>query len=325
MKPLALNKMPDPKLSAPEPVFNNPKLLVCTWYVACRAKALKCGAVRSIELGSKRLVIFRSEDGLIHAMEARCPHMGANLAQGRVSDDNIECAFHHWQVGKKGASPPALGNGPSICKPVKYYPTAERWGLVFVFNGPEAYFDLPSVPGDLGDNRRVKLMTPKLIRSHPHVVLGNGLDSAHLGPLHGLDLIEPLQVKQGDPHWVEAKIAASVRSPFWSRLIGVQTCPLRARFRAIAGSFAFVEITEPFRLIVLFTGRPTRKGHCATQTVLFLQSRSPRYLTGCYALMFKLLRADHQILDQLDFHPGLTEQDAIFGKYLEMVNAMHTY
>jgi hypothetical protein len=41
--------------------------------------------------------------------------------------------------------------------------------------------------------------------------------------------------------------------------------------------------------------------------------------------MFKLLHADHQILDQLDFHPGLTDQDAVFGQYLEMVNAMHTY
>jgi phenylpropionate dioxygenase-like ring-hydroxylating dioxygenase large terminal subunit len=325
MNILASNNIPETKSPPPEAVFNNPKLLACTWYVACRAKDLKCGTIRSIELGPKRLVIYRAENGLIHAIEAHCPHMGANLAQGQVSGSNIECAFHHWQVGKEGAFPPALTNGSVICRPVKYYPTAERWGLIFVFNGPEANFDLSDVLDGLKDNGRVKLMTPKLIRSHPHVVLGNGLDSAHLGPLHGLELIDPPQVKQGDPHWVEAKVTASVRSPFWKRLIGVQTRPLKARFRAIAGSFAFAEITEPFRLVMLFTGKPTREGHCATQTVLFLQSRSPRYLTGCYALMFKLLHADHQILDQLDFHPGLTEQDAIFGKHLEVINAMPTY
>jgi phenylpropionate dioxygenase-like ring-hydroxylating dioxygenase large terminal subunit len=325
MNNLALNNRSETKLSQPEPVFNNPNLLVCTWYVACQAKELNCGTIRSIELGPKRLVIYRSEDGQTHAMEARCPHMGADLAQGRVSGTNIECAFHHWQVGKDGACPPASSNGSDICRHVRYYPTAERWGLVFVFNGPEAHFDLPNVLGDLKDNGRVKLMPPKIIRSHPHVVLGNGLDSAHLGPLHGIDLIEPPQVKQGDPHWVEAKIAATVRSPFWRLLIGVRSLPLRARFRAVAGSFAFTEITEPFRLIVLFTGRPTHEGHCATQTVLFLQSRSPRYLASCHALIFKLLHADHHILDRLDFHPGLTEQDAIFGKHLEIVNAMHTY
>ena len=116
-----------------------------------------------------------------------------------------------------------------------------------------------------------------------------------------------------------------VHSVIWNWLIALRHQPLRARFRAVAGSFAYVEITEPFRLITLFTGRPTREGHCATQTVLFLQSRSPRYMARCYALMFILLHADHHILDHLDFHPGLTEQDETFAKYLETVNAMRTY
>lgn len=325
METLIVNKTTETKRPQREPVFNNPSLLVCTWYVACRSRDLRHGSIRSIELGPKRLVVYRDESGQIHAMEARCPHMGADLAQGRVSGTNIQCAFHHWQVGADGACPPTPNNEQSICRRVQHYPTSERWGLVFVFNGPEAHFDLLDVLGNLNDDCRVKLMSPKLIRCHPHVVLGNGLDAAHLGPLHGVDLVEPPRVNQGEPHWIETEIRARLRNPFWSWMIGVGSQPLRARFRAVAGSFAYVEITEPFRLITLFTGRPTREGHCATQTVLFLQSRSPRYMARCYALMFILLHADHHILDHLDFHPGLTEQDETFAKYLETVNAMRTY
>lgn len=325
MKTPIQNKPTETKHSGREPVFNNPRLLVRTWYMAARSRDLQRGSIQSLELGPKRLVVYRDETGQARAMEARCPHMGADLAQGRVSGTDVECAFHHWRVGPNGACPPTLTDGPSICRPVRHYPTAERWGLVFVFNGPDAHFDLPDALGDLNDDGRVKLMSPKLIRSHPHVVLGNGLDAAHLGPLHGVDLMEPPQVKQGEPHWVETEIRARLRNPFWNWLIGLRHQPLRARFRAVAGSFAYVKITEPFRFVTLFTGRPTREGHCATQTVLFLQSRSPRYLVSCYALMFTLLHADHHILDHLDFHPGLTDQDAIFGQYLATVDAMSTY
>ena len=45
-----------------------------------------------------QLAVFRDEHGTSHAIDAYCPHMGANLAVGgRVIGDCIECPFHGWK------------------------------------------------------------------------------------------------------------------------------------------------------------------------------------------------------------------------------------
>ncbi len=44
------------------------------------------------------LAVFRGEDGQAYALDAYCPHMGANLgAGGRVVGNCVECPFHGWQ------------------------------------------------------------------------------------------------------------------------------------------------------------------------------------------------------------------------------------
>ena len=44
------------------------------------------------------LAVFRGEDGRVHALDAYCPHMGANLgAGGRVVGNCVECPFHGWK------------------------------------------------------------------------------------------------------------------------------------------------------------------------------------------------------------------------------------
>lgn len=44
------------------------------------------------------LAVFRDERGVAHALDAYCPHMGANLgAGGRVKGNCLECPFHAWR------------------------------------------------------------------------------------------------------------------------------------------------------------------------------------------------------------------------------------
>ncbi|MBC8346901.1 MAG: Rieske 2Fe-2S domain-containing protein [Candidatus Marinimicrobia bacterium] len=35
--------------------------------------------------------------GKIHAWDNRCPHRGASLADGNISDQIIQCKFHLWE------------------------------------------------------------------------------------------------------------------------------------------------------------------------------------------------------------------------------------
>lgn len=45
-----------------------------------------------------QIALFRDENGDAHAIDAYCPHLGANFAVGgKVKGDCIECPFHGWQ------------------------------------------------------------------------------------------------------------------------------------------------------------------------------------------------------------------------------------
>ena len=35
--------------------------------------------------------------GTLFAMDAACPHMGADLGNGTLSGDTLTCSWHHWQ------------------------------------------------------------------------------------------------------------------------------------------------------------------------------------------------------------------------------------
>ncbi|MEQ1878453.1 MAG: Rieske (2Fe-2S) protein, partial [Bdellovibrionia bacterium] len=65
-------------------VFNNPEVVTLGWYPVAPVKRLKKGKTLSWKLGRQRLVFYRGEDGKARALDAFCPHMGADLATGTV-------------------------------------------------------------------------------------------------------------------------------------------------------------------------------------------------------------------------------------------------
>ena len=43
-------------------------------------------------------MVFRSQKGKVHIVDAYCPHLGANMGVGaRVFGDCLECPFHGWK------------------------------------------------------------------------------------------------------------------------------------------------------------------------------------------------------------------------------------
>src|SRR5262245_14408973 len=55
-----------------------------SWYAIGASASLPRGAKRAVNLCGQPLVVFRGQDGRVGALAARCPHLGANLADGRV-------------------------------------------------------------------------------------------------------------------------------------------------------------------------------------------------------------------------------------------------
>jgi len=67
------------------------------------------------------LVFFRNQEGKIVALDAMCPHRGADLSIGRVVNGNIECPFHGWRFDSRGKCVMI----PSQCQSKKIPPKAE--------------------------------------------------------------------------------------------------------------------------------------------------------------------------------------------------------
>jgi phenylpropionate dioxygenase-like ring-hydroxylating dioxygenase large terminal subunit len=300
-------------------VFANPAALARSWYPVARSRAVRPGRVASFELFDRRIAIYRDRAGRVRALDARCPHLGADLGQGTVEDDGIRCAFHGWCFGPDGACRDAPGYPCAPSRRARVYPVSERWGLVWVFNGPEPLFDLPS-PGP-GRWRSLRL-PPQRVRCHPHLVLANGLDLSHYESLHGMAFTEPPTLTTCPPHEVSVTLRGRPRSSVWQFVSGSRERDVVARFSTLGGSLAWTSVSSPLVFHVLFTGRPDRGGGCITQTVfLFPQAFGVRWLRGL-ALMATLLHDDRRVLDTLEFRPHFAERDEPLRAFATVVNRL---
>jgi nitrite reductase/ring-hydroxylating ferredoxin subunit len=108
--------------------------------VVCRSRELAPGASRSVAAGGGRVLVHRAEDGVLHAVNDRCPHNGARLSGGRIerliTSDAIgeyvltarwivRCPWHRYEF--------ELENGRCPVDPrkrVRVYRVADEDGMV---------------------------------------------------------------------------------------------------------------------------------------------------------------------------------------------------
>ena len=106
------------------------------WYKLCDATALERGEVKYVRCLGLHLAVFRGEKtGVASALNAFCPHLGANLALGgKVEGDCLKCPFHEWQFNASGAvSKIPYTDAPLPKAGAVRYPTTEYAGMVLVF------------------------------------------------------------------------------------------------------------------------------------------------------------------------------------------------
>jgi nitrite reductase/ring-hydroxylating ferredoxin subunit len=118
-----------------------------SWFPICLSTDVGTGQVRGYPFLDGRVVVVRGEDGVATVLSPYCPHMGADLAVGSVVGNSIRCAFHHWRYDTAGR---CIATGPGDPPPpaarLFRFPTEERYGLVWAFNGIEPLFDIPGFP-----------------------------------------------------------------------------------------------------------------------------------------------------------------------------------
>lgn len=298
-------------------LFAQPGSVRQGWYLLARSRSISTN-VRSIFVGPRRLVIYRSLDGRAHATHDRCPHLGSDLSLASVTPDGLRCAYHGWCWGEDGACTLAPGNASPPSRRLLSYMVEERWGFLWAWLGDKPAFPLPGV--DASAPHRVPLRR-QYVRAHPDTAFANGFDLAHFHPSHQIEASTTSLEVEG--HW---KISHRLkgRLPRRARLqwAGLGGASLDATFTQYGGGIVHVHLREPLEYVIVFTIRPDADGHSRTQTILFLRRR--RDIVRALALLWATALDDIPLMETIAWTGGFAKSDAVLERYVRFVEAMPT-
>jgi phenylpropionate dioxygenase-like ring-hydroxylating dioxygenase large terminal subunit len=292
---------PDPSLTLGVTRFNNPRVHIQSWYFAMPSRALRRFEAKTLDALNRSIVFFRGNDYRVRALDARCPHLGADLGMGTVDHNAIRCPFHGWTF-----------DGDGVCVGHKEvavaYPVEERYGAIWFFNGPKALFELPEIELPV-----VTMLKEQLVACHPHLIASNGLDVDHFNTLHSIAMLEKPLLDQPDAF--RTRLRMRVAFAMWKNV--------DVTFTTIGGNLATIDaMLGNMPLSVLFSHRLHGR-FSVSRTFVFVRSRIHLPL-ALYAVA-KIVKGDRELLDRIVFRANLQETDAPLAAFIRQVNEMSVF
>jgi phenylpropionate dioxygenase-like ring-hydroxylating dioxygenase large terminal subunit len=166
-----------------------------SWFPVALVAELMADRPLGIDFLGGRIVVYREPSGTIVAFSGYCPHVGADLSCGKIVDGRIRCAFHHWEYDATGQCVrTGIGDPPPKAARLFKFPTVERFGIIWVFNGETPLFDVPGFPYPDDQLEPLNYKAERPLRSDPWVFAANTPDMQHLKVVH------KMQFHVEDPH-----------------------------------------------------------------------------------------------------------------------------
>ncbi|KAL0046822.1 hypothetical protein WJX82_010864 [Trebouxia sp. C0006] len=166
------------------------------WYAAAVSEKVKEGKAHGVEMCGEKLVLFRGKDGKVHCLNDVCPHRGAPLSQGWVSEvqghDCVVCPYHGWAFDEEGVlrDVPAAEKAEAWPRKqlVDSYAVQEKGGFVWLFYGSKTFPaderpPIPYVP-ELDDPTWKPVYGEIEFACNHWSVFENAIDMAHIHYLH---------------------------------------------------------------------------------------------------------------------------------------------
>lgn len=160
------------------------------WHCLGLADSFRDGKPHAIKAFGTEIVVFAAEDGALNVLNAYCPHMGGNLADGTVKGDSLACPFHDWRWNGKGKCTgiPYARRVPPLAR-TKAWPTMEENKQLFVWHDPEnkqppAELAIPRIDAAFDDQWTDWTWNSMIVDANCREVVDNVVDMAHFFYVH---------------------------------------------------------------------------------------------------------------------------------------------
>ncbi|KAL1130138.1 hypothetical protein AAG570_013076 [Ranatra chinensis] len=152
--------------------------------------SIKPGQVIHVIALGENLAVFRTNDGKCHALDAYCPHLGANMAiGGKVNNDCLQCPFHHWRFSGEDGKCVAVPYSQKVPKfaQVKKWLTCEVNDFIFLWyhaEGEEPNWYPEDIPQLKSKKYIYRGRNQFIVNCHVQEVSENGGDLSHFQAVH---------------------------------------------------------------------------------------------------------------------------------------------
>lgn len=296
-----------------------------TWYPICLSAEVAAGQVIGRDFLDGRVIVARGESGRVRVQSAYCPHVGADLAVGCVRGERVRCAFHQWEYDDGGRCVhTAVGDPPPPTARLFTFPTIERFGVVWAFNGDRPWWQLPAydVPAE---RLLLRAIVSETYTCDGWIFACNTPDMQHIKVVHGV------QFHAADPHaevaWrddgFDYDIAADHQGGIAIRWrVGIRGSSFfwqRGTYDGWwLGATAGFSCPRPGRHQVFLTLAVDR-GDGSEAALAAAEAR----LDIATALLGRTVGEDKDILNTIRYAPGaLTRGDTTLARYLDFLRAM---
>jgi phenylpropionate dioxygenase-like ring-hydroxylating dioxygenase large terminal subunit len=293
-----------------------------SWFPVCLSSAATHDYVRGFDFLDGRVIVVRDAQGAAQVLSAYCPHLGADLSIGDMIDGQVRCVFHHWRYGTDGrCTRTGIGDAAPPTARLFRFPTQERYGLVWAYNGTTPHYELPSFPyPDEELVFKIQVFGEEL-PVDPWVLCANTPDMQHIKHLHGIQM---------DGEDEERGIDWTPYSMLYS-FSGVHTTGDRIQNRVgIYGTSLYYQHTDfsgkwfgflaPFGLPR--PGRTTTYMVVAVRRDLGSEAEIEQMLKFVMDLEIKVVSEDIMNMRTVHFRPGtLTRSDATLSKFFDYLRA----
>lgn len=315
-----------PPFRQPVPLEGDDGVYSQTWWPVCASTEIARGEVKGFGFLDGKVVVWRDDSGAAHVHSAWCPHMGTDLSVGKVVGDRLRCAFHNLEFGTHGRCVGAVWAKKFPERAALFdFPTRERWGFVWAFNGEEPLWELPDL--DVPDDQLIiKQQRVPINECDPFMFTANAFDFHHFGALHDFWPGDADGERDADPgiRWGQYDVEYSYGGKHW---LGDT---INYRIRILGTNIYLQDGTHEgqYYANLISAGLP-RRGYSDTYLTVLMprgdgsaeaERRAHHYADQVAFMEIKFIMQDAAVLNGIRFGPGyLLPEDKYFVQFVNWV------